>query len=68
MATAPVPKEQLQCDYLVVGAGISGLSFVDSMMKFQPTASVIVVDRMGQAGGHWTVAYDFATLHAHSSW
>lgn len=35
-------------------------------MKFQPSVSVIVVDRMQQAGGHWNIAYDFVNLHFHS--
>jgi hypothetical protein len=59
-------KEQLEllhCDYLVVGAGTSGMSFVDTMLTEHPTATIILVDRNSRPGGHWTQAYPFVRLH-----
>ncbi len=35
----------MRTDYLVVGAGTSGLSFVDSLLDADPTADVVLVDR-----------------------
>lgn len=59
-------KEQedvLTCDYLVVGAGTSNLSFVDTLLNEMPSATFIIVDRFSRAGGHWTTAYPFVRLH-----
>ena len=55
-----------QCDYLVVGAGTAGMSFVDTLVAENPSAKVILVDRNSRPGGHWTSAYEFAKLQ-HSS-
>ena len=51
-------------DYLVVGAGASGMAFVDTLLlhKTEPV-SVLLLDKRTQPGGHWQDAYDFATLH-----
>lgn len=52
------------CDYLVVGAGASGMSFVDTLLLHsQEPVSVVLLDKREQPGGHWNDAYDFATLH-----
>ena len=53
----------LKCDYLVVGAGTSGMSFVDTMLTENPKATIVIVDRNSQPGGHWTTAYPWVTLH-----
>lgn len=57
------PEEQLKCDYLVIGAGCAGLSFVDTLITQNKSASVIIVDRNSGPGGHWTRAYPFVKLH-----
>src|SRR6056297_1983845 len=49
-------------DYLVVGAGASGMSFVDVMLE-ETDASILMVDRRDSPGGHWTDAYPFVRLH-----
>ena len=38
-------NEPLKCDYLVVGAGTGGLSFVDTILTRNPKATIIIVDR-----------------------
>jgi hypothetical protein len=59
------PKElaPIRCDYLVVGAGTAGMSFVDTLLTHDPAATVVLVDRNSAAGGHWTKAYPFVRLH-----
>jgi len=49
-------------DYLVVGAGASGMSFVDVMLE-ETDATFLMVDRRDAPGGHWTDAYPFVRLH-----
>ena len=58
--------QQLQADYLVVGAGAMGMAFVDEIIS-DTQASVIMVDRHHQAGGHWNDAYPFVRLHQPSA-
>ncbi len=56
--------DTLQCDYLVVGAGASGMSFVDTLLLHAPEpVSVVLLDKREQPGGHWNDAYDFVKLH-----
>jgi UDP-galactopyranose mutase len=45
-------------DYLVVGAGASGMSFVDVLLE-ETDASILMVDRRDSPGGHWTDAYPY---------
>lgn len=49
-------------DYIVVGAGVSGLAFVDSMMSHS-NARIALIDRRPDPGGHWNDAYPFIRLH-----
>ena len=56
----------LQADYLVVGAGAMGMAFTDVLMT-ETEASVVLVDRRHQPGGHWNDAYPFVRLHQPSS-
>lgn len=56
---------KLSTDYLVVGAGASGLAFVDTLVA-ESDADVLIVDRRGEPGGHWCDAYPFVQLHAAS--
>ena len=54
-------------DYLVVGAGASGLAFVDSLIT-ESDASIVVVDRRDDVGGHWCDTYPFVQLHTPSAY
>lgn len=54
---------EISCDYLVVGAGTSGMSFVDTLLTENATATVVLVDRNSRPGGHWNMAYPFVRLH-----
>jgi hypothetical protein len=53
---------QLETDYLVVGAGASGMAFVDTLIGVGD-AEVVMVDRRDRPGGHWRDAYPFVRLH-----
>lgn len=54
-------------DYLVVGAGATGLAFVDALLDHDPDVRVALVDRRGGVGGHWRGAYPFVRLHQAST-
>ena len=54
---------QLECDYLVVGAGAVGMAVVDTLLDESADATVIIVDNHHQPGGHWNDAYLFVRLH-----
>jgi hypothetical protein len=54
-------------DYLVVGAGASGLAFTDVLVA-ETEAEVTVVDRRHAVGGHWLDAYPFVRLHTPSAY
>lgn len=58
--------ETLHTDYLVVGAGASGMAFTDSLIS-ECDADVIIVDRRHRPGGHWNDAYPFVRLHQPSA-
>ncbi|GAA4286541.1 FAD/NAD(P)-binding protein [Georgenia daeguensis] len=58
--------EVLDADYLVVGAGASGMAFTDALVA-HADVSVVMVDRRHSAGGHWLDAYPFVRLHQASS-
>ena len=53
---------QIETDYLVVGAGVNGMGFVDSLMEHSD-ADVVLVDRRHRPGGHWHDSYPFVQLH-----
>src|SRR5215208_4621219 len=57
----------IEADYLVVGAGAMGLAFTDTLVG-ESDATVVVVDRNDQPGGHWTMAYPFVRLHQPSAY
>jgi hypothetical protein len=57
----------LEADYLVVGAGATGMAFTDALIDHQPAARVALVDRRHSVGGHWLDAYPFVQLHQASS-
>jgi NAD(P)-binding Rossmann-like domain len=54
-------------DYLVVGAGATGLAFVDALVA-ESDVEVTVVDRRAAPGGHWLHAYPFVRLHTPSAY
>lgn len=56
---------RISTDYLVVGAGTSGLAFTDTLVA-GASAEVLVVDRNDAPGGHWVHAYPFVRLHSPS--
>jgi hypothetical protein len=57
----------IEADYLVVGAGAMGLAFTDTLIA-ETDATVVVVDRNDQPGGHWTTAYPYVRLHQPSAY
>ena len=58
--------ERLEADYLVVGSGAMGMAFADVLVT-ETDATVVIVDRRHQPGGHWNDAYPFVRLHQPSA-
>jgi len=58
--------EVVEADYLVVGAGASGMAFTDALID-HADVRVVLVDRRHGVGGHWLDAYPFVRLHQASS-
>ncbi len=58
---------QIETDYLIIGAGASGLAFADTLLDELPDAHITLVDRHGKPGGHWNDAYSFVNLHQPSA-
>jgi hypothetical protein len=54
-------------DYLVIGAGASGLAFTDALVA-EADVEVTVIDRQRAPGGHWLHAYPFVRLHTPSAY
>ena len=52
----------LSADYLVVGSGAMGMAFTDVFLS-ESDATVIMIDRHHQPGGHWNDAYPHVRLH-----
>jgi cation diffusion facilitator CzcD-associated flavoprotein CzcO len=59
--------QTIEADYLVIGAGATGMAFVDTLVE-ETSASLVIVDRNHAPGGHWTVAYPFVRLHQPSAY
>lgn len=57
----------METDYLVVGAGASGLAFADTLVA-EADVHVTLVDRSTAPGGHWLSAYSFVRLHTPSAY
>jgi hypothetical protein len=57
----------MQTDYLVVGAGASGLAFTDTLVA-ETDVEVTLIDRQPAPGGHWLHAYPFVRLHTPSAY
>jgi cation diffusion facilitator CzcD-associated flavoprotein CzcO len=58
--------KHIETDYLVIGSGMAGLAFADTLID-ESDAHVTLVDRHGKPGGHWNDAYGFVTLHQPSA-
>ncbi len=58
---------RIDTDYLVVGAGASGLAFADALMA-EADVDVTLIDRRPACGGHWLDAYRFVRLHSPSAY
>lgn len=58
--------QQLEADYLVVGAGAAGMAFTDALIDHS-AARVVMIDRRHGPGGHWLDAYPFVRLHQASA-
>jgi hypothetical protein len=58
---------EIETDYLVVGAGASGMAFVDALVG-ESDAEAVMVDRRHRPGGHWLDAYPFVRLHQPSAY
>ena len=59
--------QNIQADYLVIGTGAVGMTFVDTMLD-ESDATFVMVDRHHLPGGHWNDAYPFVRLHQPSSY
>ncbi len=59
--------DEIEVDYLVVGAGASGMAFVDALVAEDEECEVLLVDRRHRPGGHWLDAYPFVRLHQPSA-
>ncbi|MGH3457265.1 NAD(P)-binding protein [Aeromicrobium sp.] len=57
----------IETDYLIVGAGATGLAFADSLLA-EADVDVVLVDRRSLPGGHWRDAYPFVRLHTPSAY
>jgi NAD(P)-binding Rossmann-like domain len=58
---------EVETDYLVLGAGASGMAFADTLVA-HTDADVVLVDRRHRPGGHWLDAYSFVRLHQPSAY
>ncbi|MGW4039073.1 NAD(P)/FAD-dependent oxidoreductase [Streptomyces sp. NPDC004778] len=56
----------IETDYLVIGAGATAMAFVDTLLS-ETQATVTMVDRYHRPGGHWTIAYPYVRLHQPSA-
>lgn len=56
----------VEADYVIVGAGAMGMAFADVILT-ESDATVAIVDRGNQPGGHWNHAYPFVRLHQPSA-
>jgi hypothetical protein len=58
--------DQINADYLVIGAGATGMAFTDALVA-DSDATVVLADRRHAPGGHWNDAYPFVRLHQPSA-
>src|ERR671916_26936 len=58
--------DPINADYLVIGAGATGMAFTDALIA-DSDATVVLADRRDAPGGHWNDAYPFVRLHQPSA-
>ena len=58
--------QDIDTDYLVIGAGAAGMAFTDTLLAHSDS-TVTMVDRRHAPGGHWVDAYPFVRLHQPSA-
>lgn len=58
---------QLETDYLIIGAGAVALAFADTLIDEDPDCHITFVDKHAKPGGHWNDAYGFVSLHQPSA-
>lgn len=58
--------DPIQTDYLIVGSGAMGMAFADTLIA-ETNATMVIVDRHHQPGGHWNDAYPYVRLHQPSA-
>jgi hypothetical protein len=58
---------EIETDYLIIGAGATGMAFADALLAGSD-ASAVMVDRRHRPGGHWLDAYPFVRLHQPSAY
>ncbi len=51
--------ELKKCDYLVIGAGVASIAFIDSLLTDLPSAKIVLVDKKPAPGGHWVDNYGY---------
>lgn len=61
-----MPPTTISVDYLIIGAGATGMAFADVLVK-ESTHTMAIVDRNHAPGGHWTMSYPFVRLHGPSN-
>ena len=66
LLTVGFDMRELETDYLVVGAGATGMAFTDALIG-ESDADVVMVDRRHRPGGHWNDDYPFVRLHQPSA-
>ena len=59
-------NDALKTDYLIIGSGLVGMAFADTLFT-ETDDNIIIVDRYAKPGGHWNMAYPFVTLHQPSA-
>jgi hypothetical protein len=57
---------EIDTDYLVVGAGATAMAFVDTLLT-ESDARIAMVDRRHRPGGHWNDASPFVRLRQPSA-
>lgn len=54
---------EINCDYLIVGAGATGLSFLEELITSSKDLTAVLVDSRAGPGGHWQDSYAWVRLH-----
>ena len=54
---------EITTDYLIVGAGVMGMGFLDEVIRNSRKLEAVIVDIRDKPGGHWNDAYPFVRLH-----